>query len=142
MSAGVSSQRYFRNSRRRLINSARRESRFPNHMTPETRRDYVPMTQTPLTPVVIRSLPVHIRRVLQVLPTLDQSPSRLTLLVNQATGQPRDNYSDGRLRAVIRAKVATPLDKNIHKIEAISDVVVPQEYVTYRPIFERLSGLT
>ena len=82
MSYYISSQRWFRNARRRLNNSIRRESRGE---TSENRRCYVPMTQTPLTPAFIRDIPAPMRRILQV----SQNNNARCSSVASSTGQIR-----------------------------------------------------
>ena len=112
----VSSQRWFRNTRRRLNNSIRRESR---NETSENRRCYVPMTQTPLTPVFIRDIPAPIRRILQ----LSQKNNIRGSPVTPSTGQLGHYRWRSPREEVTCSQMATPLGATIFNMAAKSSSV-------------------
>ena len=135
LSSYVSSQRWFRNTRRRLNNSIRRESR---NETSENRRCYVPMTQTPLTPVFICDIPAPIRRILQ----LSQTNYAIGSLVTPSTGQLRHYRSESLTEEVTCAQMATPLGATTFKMAAKSSSVADLLGQTTCPDFEGKPGAT
>ena len=127
LSSYVSSQRWFRNARRRLNNSIRRESRGESC---ENQRCYVPMSQTPLTPVFIRDIPAPIRRILQLSQTKNERGSPVT----PSTGELSQHLSESLREAVTCSQMATPPGANIFNMAAKSSSVADvREHVVRCP---------